>query len=150
MSVFNQYRAMFRDDDSGELKAIYCNASSMSRAIELMYADMEKEPVSISLSYSNILTEAKTETTVSLTTECVDAEGTVIESGCRVYPSSLSNLTRGNTVYLSAVADDDSVLGFSKWTDDGGNEYTDNPLKITIPSNELVTTVSYSAVFEEL
>ena len=139
--VINAYRALTKDE-----KIVICNATSMENALKLLSVDYN-EPKSIILDKENVLTESVEYSTVDISTMCVDNDGEILTE-TKVYPTSLENVTRGNTIYFSNVAQEG--YEFDKWILPNGDEVTDEVLMIKVTNDESITSLEYKCVFKSV
>jgi hypothetical protein len=161
MAIVNQYKAVYPiENTKWENNFIYINATSMQKAIEMLNIQYGSEPTCISEIRKNVLTEVTLETTVSVNANSyyIDENENEIEIPlCVVYPSELTNVQRGNTIYFTAPNYDfDETYGeyegkwkFVKWIYNN-EDITDNPYVFTTPLDESIGVVNIKVIYEKV
>lgn len=154
MAVLNQYKGIFKINGTLETESICVNATSMGNAIKMLTLEKGKEPIYVSLNVENILTEYTEETFVDVYTKSVSideesGEETLL-SDCKIYPVTLLETKRGNSIYFSAPNYDgeERTYSFNRWILPNGEESTENPLFAIIPLDESIVDLTYKAVYD--
>ena len=156
MAVVNQYKANYPIKNSYQTDTVFINATTMEKAVNMLNIQYGSEPTFITKIHDNVLTEITDETTVSINTYSYyidDEEHEVPIPECKVYPTNISNVKRGNTVYFTAPTytfDEYSELmgtwNLVKWIYNG-EEFTDNPYLFTVPLDESITDIEIKAIY---
>lgn len=141
-TLLNQYKGQFKD-----LSYQFANASTMAEALDVLTEKNSEEPITLSRTQEGVVIAAAATKLESFTVTVAGEDSTDDVSGCAAYPESLAEVTRGNTVYLSAVADSDHSFNCWKLNDEVVS-YA-NPYCVTIPKDEDVTSLAYTAVFQK-
>ena len=161
MAIVNQYKATYPvENTTWQTNDVYINASSMEKAVNMLNTQYGSEPTIISKIRDNVLTEITDETTVSINATSYyinDNEEEVPIPLCKVYPSEITNVKRGNTIYFTAPTytfDEEygELMGtwnLVKWIYNG-EEFTDNPYIFTTPLDESVTDVEIKAIYSKI
>ena len=157
MAVVNEYKANYPIEHSYQTDTVFINASSMEKAVSMLNAQYGKEPNYIAKIRDNVLTEITNETTVNIQVKSyyinTETEEEVEIPPCVVYPTTVINAKRGNTIYFTAptynLDEESGFLGewyLDKWIY-GETESTDNPYIFTVPLDESVTSVLIKAIY---
>lgn len=168
MAIVNQYKAVYNIENTPfEHENIYINATSMEKAVAMITTEKNEEPIIMSKTQENVLTEPTEETTVHIEAKSyyIDESGDepveVEIPQCIVYPSLITEAKRGSTIYFVAppytfeVNDgtDEPLIITETWNLDkwiyNDIEYTDNPLPFTVTYNEAITEIIIKAIYKK-
>ena len=157
MAVVNQYKANYPIKNSYQTDTVFINATSMEKAVNMLNTQYGSEPTFITKIHDNVLTEITDETTVSINADSYyidDEEQEIPIPECKVYPTSISNVKRGNTVYFTAPnytfyeEDVPTIWILDKWIYNG-EEFTDNPYLFTVPLDESITDIEIKVIYKK-
>lgn len=159
MAIINQYKVTYPvENTSFEHENIYINATSMEKAINLITTEKGKEPLIASRIHDNVLTEPTSETTVTVNVISFyinDEEEEVLIPECLVYPSHLTDVKRGNTIYFTAPSytfgeeyteELQGTWELDKWIYNE-EEFTDNPYMFTVTYDESINEITVKAKY---
>ena len=159
MAIINQYKAVYPIENTPfEHENICVNATSMEKAVNLITVEKGSEPLVVSLIHENVLTEPTAETSVTVNVISFylnNEQEEVLIPECLVYPSHLTDVKRGNTIYFTAPSytfgeeyteELQGTWELDKWLYNE-EEFADNPYIFTVTYDESVSEIMIKAKY---